>query len=80
MKTLTLDEASNNLAKVIHHVCQQHEPVEITRENGESVVMLTLADHSSMVETLYLLGNSKNAAWLRESAAQHKRLRTSQDN
>lgn len=34
MKTLTLDEASNNLAETINHVCQHQEPVEITREDG----------------------------------------------
>lgn len=80
MKTLVFDEASKILAKAIHHVCQHQEPIEITREDGESVVMLTLADHSSMVETLHLLGNSKNAAWLRESVAQHRKMRTNQSN
>ena len=33
---------------------------------------MSLEDYNSMAETVYLLGNEKNAAWLRESIAQHK--------
>ncbi|MFD2640823.1 type II toxin-antitoxin system Phd/YefM family antitoxin [Pseudomonas japonica] len=72
MKSLTIDEALNRFGQTLSDVCREQKPIMITREDGEPVVMLSLREHNSLVETLYLLGNEKNAAWLRESVAQHR--------
>lgn len=53
-------------------VCTDHSPTVITRQNGEAVVMLSLADYNSIEETLYLLGSPKNASRLMASLAQLK--------
>jgi antitoxin YefM len=42
----------------------------ITRQSGESVVMVSLEDFNAMQETLYLLSSSKNAQRLARSIAQ----------
>ncbi|MGZ5056302.1 MAG: type II toxin-antitoxin system Phd/YefM family antitoxin [Methylobacter sp.] len=71
-KSITLTEASANLKTVMDDVCQNHAPTLITRQDGEPVVMVSLADYNSRVETLYLLGNANNARHLTESIAQLK--------
>jgi antitoxin YefM len=52
-----------------------HEPVIITRQNGEAVVMMSLEDFQSWEETAYLLNSPANARKLMKSldeAAQGK--------
>ncbi|MGZ4953531.1 MAG: type II toxin-antitoxin system Phd/YefM family antitoxin [Methylobacter sp.] len=71
-KSITLTEAHANLKTVLDDVCQNHAPTIITRQDGKSVVMVSLADYNSRVETLYLLGNANNVKNLAESIAQLK--------
>lgn len=42
-------------------VCQDHEPLIITRNGQKSVVMLSLEDYKSLEETAYLLRSPENA-------------------
>ena len=72
MNILTFSEARAGLKAVMDDVCTDHSPTVITRQNGEAVVMLSLADYNSIEETLYLLGSPKNASRLMESLAQLK--------
>jgi antitoxin YefM len=51
-------------------VCQNHEPIIITRNNADSVVMLSLDDYKALEETAYLLRTPKNARRLLASIAQ----------
>jgi antitoxin YefM len=60
----------NNLSETLDKVCDDHEPVFITRRNGKTVVMLSLEDYRSMEATIYLMRSPKNAAELAESIAQ----------
>lgn len=48
-------------------VCDDHDPVIITRRNSESVVMLSLEDYEALCETNYLLQSPKNTQRLFES-------------
>ena len=70
MKAVNYSEARQNLASVMDAVCQDHDPMIITRQRGESVVMLSLEDYEAMQETAYLLRSPANAARLAESIAQ----------
>lgn len=72
MQVLTLDQAQDRLDQTMNDVCRDHEPAVITRRKGQPVVMLSLADYNALAETLYLLGSSENAAWLRESLRQYE--------
>jgi len=54
-------------------VCEDHEPVIITRQKKESVVMLSLEDFRALEETAYLLRVPKNARRLLESIAEFER-------
>jgi len=42
-------------------VCEDHEPIIITRNGQQSVVMLSLEDFTALEETSYLLRSPANA-------------------
>jgi len=67
MRAITYTAARNNLAGTIKQVCDDHDPVIITRKNNEAVVLLSLQDYEALNETAYLLQSPKNAKRLMES-------------
>lgn len=73
MESITYTKARANLAKTMDDVCDDHEPVIITRAGEASVVMLSLEDYKSLEETSYLLRSPKNARRLIESIAELER-------
>ncbi len=70
MDAITYTKARATLAQTIDAVCENHEPVIITKKNDRSVVMLSLEDFQSLEETAYLLRNPKNARRLLDSVNQ----------
>lgn len=70
MKTLAYTTARASLAETMKRVCEDHEPVIITRQKEESVVMISLDDYKALEETSYLLRVPKNARRLLESIAE----------
>ncbi len=70
MNTIKYSVARANLALTMKKVCKDHEPVIITRQKEESVVMLSLEDFTALEETAYLLRVPKNARRLLESIAE----------
>ncbi|MEK6672128.1 MAG: type II toxin-antitoxin system prevent-host-death family antitoxin [Nitrospirota bacterium] len=73
MNTITYSAARAGLASAMRKVCEDHEPVIITRQKEESVVMISLDDFTALEETAYLLRVPKNARWLLESIAELER-------
>jgi antitoxin YefM len=61
MDAITYSAARANLAKTMDRVCDDHEPLIITRNGEQSVVMLSLADFKALEETAYLLRSPENA-------------------
>ena len=49
------------MATTMDKVCQDHEPLIITRSGQPSVVMLSLGDFKALEETAYLLRSPENA-------------------
>jgi len=70
MDTVTYTTARASLAETMKKVCEDHEPVIITRQKEESVVMISLDDYKALEETSYLLRSPKNARRLLESIAE----------
>ncbi|OGT07278.1 MAG: hypothetical protein A2X78_02350 [Gammaproteobacteria bacterium GWE2_37_16] len=70
MNAIPYSAARQNLAKTMDQVCDEHEPVIITRRSSDPVVMMSLADYNSMRETEYLLSSPKNAERLLRSIKQ----------
>src|SRR5205807_2409464 len=60
-------ELRQNLKKHLDSVCESHAPLVVTRQNGESVVVLSLAEYESFEETLHLIRDPINAERLLRS-------------
>ena len=58
---MTYTAARENLAATMDRVCADHDPVIITRNRDQAVVMLSLDDYESLQETAYLLRSPANA-------------------
>jgi len=70
MNAISYTAVRSNLAKTMDRLCDDHDPVVITRKNERSVVMLSLEDYKSLEETAYLLRSPKNLKRLVESLSQ----------
>lgn len=80
MQARTYSEARHDLKNVMDEACKNHEPILITRRKGESVVILSLEDYESIVESEYLLSSPANAARLLKSLEEARAgKRTSMD-
>lgn len=67
MQAITYSEARHALKNVMDEACKNHEPILITRRKGENVVLLSLEDYESIMESEYLLSSPANAARLMQS-------------
>ena len=54
----------------MQHVCEDHDPVVVTRRRDQAIVMMSMEDYSSLEETAYLLRSPRNAKRLREAVDQ----------
>jgi antitoxin YefM len=66
---ITYSTARAKLADTMNRVCEDHEPIIITRSGQQAVVMMSLDDFKALEETSYLLRSPKNAQRLLESIA-----------
>jgi antitoxin YefM len=73
MDAITYSAARANLASTMDRVCDDHQPIIITRNGQQSVVMLSLEDYSALEETAYLLRSPENAKRLLSSINQLNR-------
>jgi antitoxin YefM len=70
MDAITYSAARANLAKTMDRVCEDHEPIIITRNGEQSVVMVSLDDYKALEETAYLLRSPANARRLLSAVTQ----------
>jgi antitoxin YefM len=70
MTAISYTAARENLASTMDKVCDDHDPVIITRNRNQAVVMMSLEDYSSWEETAYLMRSPANARRLLESIAE----------
>ena len=76
METITYTDARKNMAKIMNDVCENSEVKIINRTKNSAVVMISLDDYNSLMETSYLLSSPKNAARLRASIYEAKHGKT----
>ena len=67
MEALSYTKLRGQLSDVMNQVCQNHDPVIITRQNHPSVVVMSLEDYNAIIETAYLLQSPKNAQRLNQA-------------
>ncbi len=61
MNAMTYTEAREKLSDTISRVCENHDPVVITKRRNNAVVMISLEDYETLLETAYLLRSPRNA-------------------
>jgi antitoxin YefM len=72
MDSVSFEQALSSLRSLMDDVCGARGPTRITRNDGESVVLMSLRDYDGLQETLHLLKSPRNASRLMESIAQLK--------
>lgn len=72
MDVVTYSEARANLKDVMDRVVADKTEIIVTRRKAEAVVMVSLSEWNSMVETAHLLSSPVNAERLRRSIDQMK--------
>jgi antitoxin YefM len=72
METVSYSELRQKLKAHMDRVCADHAPLLVTRQGGEAVVMLSLAEYESLEETLHLLSDPANAERLLRSIREAK--------
>jgi antitoxin YefM len=60
LDAITYSSARANLAKTMDRVCDNHEPIIVTRSGQPSVVLMSMEDYDSLEETAYLLRSPEN--------------------
>lgn len=73
MITLPLAEARNQLSKIVDDVERTHDTVTITRNGKPSVVLLSVDDYESIIETFALLENQEEQDSLAHAKAEYER-------
>lgn len=76
MDAITYSAARANLADTMDRVCDNHDPIIVTRRSGRNVVLVSQEDWNAIEETAYLLKSPANAARLRKSLANAKAGKT----
>ena len=73
MNAVNYSDLRKNLKSFMDQVFKNREPLIITRKNNENVVMISIDEYNSLVETDYLLSNRANARHLTESLESARR-------
>ncbi|KAI2690663.1 MULTISPECIES: type II toxin-antitoxin system prevent-host-death family antitoxin [unclassified Pseudomonas] len=76
MQTINYTSARAHLAKTMDRVSEDRAPLLITRQKGEPVVMMSLAEYNALEETAYLLRSPANAERLIKSIANSRAEKT----
>ena len=72
MEAVSYSDLRKNLKSYLDHVYQDHDPLIVTRKNNENVVMISMEEYNSLIETNYLMANEANAKHLMKSINQVK--------
>lgn len=70
MKTISYSELRKKFKSQLDEVSDYHEPLIITRQKGQNMVLMSLEDYNAHIETLELLSSSSNAQHLLKSIKQ----------
>ena len=61
MDIVSYSDARQNLKQIMDRVVADMTEIVVTRQKGEAVVLISLAEWNSILETLHLLSSRKNA-------------------
>lgn len=64
---VSVNQFRSNLKHYVDRVIDDHEPIEVTRKNGEPFVVISAEDYRREQETLYVLSNESLMEQIRAS-------------
>ncbi len=70
MKTISYSELREKLKKEFDIVAENHIPLVVKRKRGEDMVVMSLEDYNSYIETINLLNSPSHAEHLARSLKQ----------
>jgi len=69
---VSFESAKNNLANIMDKLDKDLDYLQISRENADDVVLMSLKTYNGLIETLYLMKSPKNLMHLQKSIAQYE--------
>ena len=73
MDSISVNQFREKLKHFVEQVVREHQPIKITRRNGEDFVVISAEDWSREKETLYVLQNQSLMKQLVESQLTHEK-------
>ena len=70
MKAVNYTQFRDNMKSNLDKVCEDCEPLYVTRKENRNVVVLSEESYNNLLENVYIMGNKANYDWLMESRAQ----------
>jgi antitoxin YefM len=70
MDAVSYSDLRQNLKSYLDKVYADNDPIIITRKNNENLVLLSMAEYNSLLETNYLMANEANAKHILKSIRQ----------
>ena len=70
MNVVSYSNLKQNLKTYLDRVYNDSAPLIITRKNDENLVLISIHEYNSLIETNYLLSNDANVAHLKKSINQ----------
>ena len=67
MNAVSYSDLRQNLKHYLDQVHDNHETLIVARKNNENVVMISIEEYNSLIETAHLLYTEANARHLAES-------------
>ena len=64
---LSVNQFRANLKQYVDQAVDNHEPLQVSRKNGEAFVVMSLEDYEREQETLYVLSNTSLMGQIQES-------------
>ena len=70
MDAVSYSDLRQNLKSYLDKIYHDHDPMIVTRKNNENLVILSIDEYNSLMETNYLLSTPANAEHLYKSIEQ----------
>jgi antitoxin YefM len=72
MDSISVNQFREKLKQCVERVIQEHQPLKVTRRNGENFVVISAEDWEREQETLYVLQNKSLMQQISESQSTHQ--------
>lgn len=72
MDSISVNQFREKLKHCVERVISEHQPLKVTRRNGEDFVVISAEDWQREKETLYVLQNQSLMQQIAESQLTHK--------